>query len=167
MTRRRVALGLALFVLVYSGIFVFVYLYRWEWNRAIVAGVVFLAAEVAILGWALHGKLDRIERRADADRVMQIRDRMVQAQRERSHVFDWLDPRRQQAGVFLPIFMASGLLLSALAWLVERLARATVGRASDHTMANELASLTPPKGGFLDNSSDPLRDLRGPAGRRS
>lgn len=167
MNRRILIVLLAGFALVYSGIYVFVYLYRWEWNRAIVSGIVLIASEMAVIGWLLHGKLNRMERRADADRARQIRDRMVQAQRQHSHVFDWLDPRRQQAGVFLPILMGTGLLLSALAWVVERLARATVGRASDHAIASELASLTPPAGGFLDDSGDPLRDLRGPAGRRS
>jgi hypothetical protein len=42
----------ALFVMLISAWYVFVYLYRWEWNRAIVAGIIFLAAEVGLLGAA-------------------------------------------------------------------------------------------------------------------
>ena len=33
------------------------YLYRWEWNRALISGVIFLAAEIAVIGWALNSKL--------------------------------------------------------------------------------------------------------------
>jgi hypothetical protein len=165
---RRILLVLLLagWALVWSGAYVFVYLYRWEWNRAIVSGIVFVASEVALLGWLLNGKLNRIERRDDAERARRIRARMMEARAERSHVFDWLDPRRQQASVFLPILMGTGLVLSGLAWAVEKLAKATAGRATDASIASSLSRMLPPANGFLDDSGDPLRDLRGPAGRR-
>ena len=43
----------------------FVYLYRWEWNRAIVAGIIFLAAEVGLLGAALFSRLSKLGHRVD------------------------------------------------------------------------------------------------------
>ena len=39
---------LAGIVLVLSGAYMMIYLYRWEWNRAIISGVFFVAAEVAL-----------------------------------------------------------------------------------------------------------------------
>ena len=54
LTGLRVASRLLLVgVLVASGGYVLVYLYRWEWNRALMAGVFFLAAEIALVGAAL------------------------------------------------------------------------------------------------------------------
>ena len=43
----------SLLVLVSSGTYLLVYLYRWEWNRALVAGIFFVAAEVAIAAGAI------------------------------------------------------------------------------------------------------------------
>lgn len=167
MSRRVLVALLAGWALVWSGAYVFVYLYRWEWNRAVVSGIVFLAAETFLIGWLVHNRLGRIERRGDADRTRQIKARLIEARTQDSTVFAWLDPRRQQQlGVFLPILMGAGLVLSAVAWVVECLARATAGRVTDQALAGNLARLAPPPGGFLDDRGDPLRDLRGPAGRR-
>ena len=56
-------LGLA--VLVTSGTYLLVYLYRWEWNRALISGLFFVAAEVALATGTLMRRFDRIERRLD------------------------------------------------------------------------------------------------------
>ena len=48
-----------------SGAYVFVYLYRWEWNRALVSGVIFLAAEIALLGALILDRVARLGRRLD------------------------------------------------------------------------------------------------------
>ena len=63
MTPRRIAYASLIAALAASGIYVFVYLVRWEWNRALIAGVFFLGAEVALIGAALYEKLRSIERR--------------------------------------------------------------------------------------------------------
>lgn len=162
MTRRTLILLLAGWALVWSGMYVFVYLYRWEWNRAIISGVVFLAAETALIGWLLHGRIGRLERRYLDDRTRDIERRLAEARSTPSTAFAWLDPRRQQTGVFLPMLMGAGLVLSGLAWVVEWFAKATAGRALDRDTAIRLSRLWPPPGGFLDTGQDPLRDLRGP-----
>ena len=65
-TPRRIGLAALLTVMVAAGWYVFVYLYRWEWNRALVSGIIFLAAEVALLGALV---LERREARAAPDRA--------------------------------------------------------------------------------------------------
>jgi hypothetical protein len=51
-----------------------------------------------------------------------------------------------------------------MAWVVERIGRATAGTTVDKSIADKLARLGPPLGGFLDSGEDPLRSLRGPVG---
>lgn len=63
MTARRVALLAAIVTMGAAGWYVFLYLTRWEWNRAVVAGVIFLAAELALVGSLVLDRLAKIERR--------------------------------------------------------------------------------------------------------
>lgn len=165
--RVRVAVAgvVALLTLAASGAYVFVYLYRWEWNRALLSGVIFLAVEVAVIGWLINSKLDRLTTEAELRSARRI-EQHIDAGRDRgSHAFDWLRPD-SSLGVFVPILMGAGLLLSGVAWSVERVGR-SFSRPAERRLAAGLARLSPPPGGFLDDADDPLRDLRGPIrGRR-
>lgn len=169
--RRAVIALLAAVTLAVSGGYLFVYLYRWEWNRAIISGVIFLAAEIALIGWLLNGRLKAVSdslssslssRAHDQARHVRIAGHLSDARDRPSTVFDWLSPRNQRTGVFVPILMGAGLVVSGLAWLVEWLGRNTASRLSDDQLARGLAGLAPPPGGFLDDSHDVLRDLRAP-----
>ena len=164
--QRIVLLLLATVTLVLAGGYLFVYLYRWEWNRAIISGIIFLAAEVAVIGWALNSKLNDVGRRVDRARTERISGHLAASRDGSSTVFDWLSPRSSRTSVFVPILMGAGLAISGLAWLVEWLGRNTAGRLSDERLAHSLSRLAPPEGGFLDDRADPLRDLRGPVGGR-
>jgi hypothetical protein len=84
------------------------------------------------------------------------------AQREPSQVFAWLKPDPSRTQVFVSILMGAGILLSGMAWVVERIGRATAGNTVDKSIADQLARLGPPIGGFLDGAEDPLRSLRDP-----
>lgn len=169
--RRAVIALLAAVTLAVSGGYLFVYLYRWEWNRAIISGVIFLAAEIALIGWLLNGRLKALadvdRRGAGSARQARIARHLTDARDQPSTVFEWLSPRNQRTGVFVPILMGAGLVVSGLAWLVEWLGRNTAGRLSDEQLARGLAGLAPPPGGFLDDAADPLRDLRAPRNGRS
>jgi hypothetical protein len=65
MSARRLGLLATLVTMGGAGWYVFVYLYRWEWNRALISGVIFLAAEIVLIGTLVIGRLARIERRLD------------------------------------------------------------------------------------------------------
>jgi hypothetical protein len=148
-----------------SGAYTFVYLYRWEWNRALMSAAIFVAAEVAVMGSVLAERLKSINKRLDAQddgarrqRVDRIRETAPPARVS----FDWL-ARPQQMNVFVPVLMGAGVLMSGLAWVVERLARATVRPMAERGLAAQLDGLTLPATGFLAGHQEPADLLRGPA----
>ena len=59
--------------------------------------------------------------------------------------FAWL-AKPDGMNVFIPVLLGAGALLSAVAWAVERLARATAGRAAERGLAGQLAALDLPAG---------------------
>ncbi len=64
--------------------------------------------------------------------------------------------------MFIPVLLGAGAVLSGLAWVVERVARATAGRNAETGLARDLGALDLPHGGLLDGGLDPLALLRGP-----
>lgn len=172
MNARRLATALAAATLAGSGTYLFVYLYRWEWNRAIIAGVFFLAAQMALSTSAVLARLRVIEagqRPTDASpRVMgHLRDTAPPPR----DAFAWLRPQPDRLGVFVPILMGAGFVLSGLAWVVERLARATATPRLENRLALALGALALPAGHLLGNDRDSVAEsehvtlLLGPAGR--
>jgi hypothetical protein len=118
-----------------SATYVVVYLFRWEWHRALMSGVIFVAAELGLLGSMVLRRLGAIEQslaqRSTAlptgpslgDHAPVVQP--VQAQRPVQR-FPWLDPTRM--GVFIPVLMGAGAILAGLASVVERAARIVSSR---------------------------------------
>ncbi len=155
MIARRLGLAIGVVTLVASLIYLFVYLYRWEWNRALTAGVFVIVSESALLGAALFERLRRIEARLDqrpappAAAVTAALGRLEETAPEAHDHFAWLNVRSGSTNVFVPVLMGAGVVLSALAWAVERLARATARPVLEHRLADRVAGLALPEGGFL------------------
>lgn len=155
-------------VLVGSGTYIGVYLYRWEWNRALIAGMFFVIAEVGLgLGLVL-ARLGKIEERIGSPNHPDVLGRIQEtAPAPRDH-FEWLRDGGGTMGVFVPVLMGAGVVASALAWVVERLARATARPALERGLAARLAPLAWPNGGLVEVGPDPLdllaRPSRPPAG---
>ena len=143
-----------------SGIYLFVYLYRWEWHRALVSGVLFLCAELALASAAILDRLRSIEARLNAGAAAgaasaadpgtpEALARLREAQPDPRTNFDWLSRQgTETTSVFVPLLLGTGVVLSAIAWLVERVARATAGPAMEHGLAQRLAPLSLPVGVF-------------------
>jgi hypothetical protein len=152
-----------------SGTYTFVYLYRWEWNRALMSAAIFVAAEVAVMGSLLSQRLKVISARLDETQEKPAR--AVRLERIRSSAppartnFAWLS-RPEHMNVFVPVLMGAGVVMSGLAWLVERLARATVSPMAERGLAARLDGLELPAHGFVTAEHQPLDLLRGPVGRR-
>lgn len=146
MRTRQVGIALAGVVLVTSGAYVLAYLYRWEWTRAQFALLLFLVAEVALLGALILGRLDKhLESRSvaapgDQRALEHLRASAPPARRP----FAWLSPRDGQMTVFVPILMTAGILLAAVAWLVERIAGRTAVPALERGLARRLGNLALP-----------------------
>ncbi|MCX4975400.1 hypothetical protein [Streptomyces sp. NBC_00620] len=150
-----------------AGVYVVVYLYRWQWQRAILCGVLLLVVEVMLLGIVLLGRLSRIEERIE-ERMRETDRRQEDAfarlhrqgasggsrqedvlarlrQREPSNDrFRWLDDPSSHSYVFVPVLMVTGVLLSGLAWLVQRIASVTARPSAERRLAGRLAILAAP-----------------------
>lgn len=154
-------------VLVASGAYVFVYLGRWEWNRAILAGIFFLAAEVAIAAAIVLDRVKRMERRvggsARPEGPPPALERIRETAPPPSDPFAWLHPRSDQLGVFVPILMGVGVVASGLAWLVERVARVTAGPALERGLAEHLRVLAWPDRPLGEPDVDVRALLAGPS----
>ena len=149
MIARRLGLLVTLVVLVASGTYLLVYLYRWEWNRALVAGIIFVAAEIAVIGSALLRRLRALEARLDDQHRSTPApiDRIRESAPPPTSRFEWLDPTRMN--VFVPVLLGAGVILSVVAHGVERLAAATTGASREHRLAGSLDAIALPAGGLL------------------
>ena len=156
----RIPSLLGIVVLAASGLYFFVYLWRWEWNRAVVAGVLFVAAEVGLATVVVLDRIRRLGEQARPETVARIRET---APPPRDH-FAWLQPK-DQMGAFVPVLMGVGAVVSALAWAVERLARATARPTLERGLAGRMTAISWPAaglGGRADHDPDPLSLLSGP-----
>lgn len=139
---RLLALAMVVFMLGAAGLYVLVYLYRWEWNRAIVAGVFFLAALITLSTvLVLRGQRRLEQHLVDAD-VARERTRAALADendRRAARQFDWLRRPPSSLGVFVPVLLGAGVLLSFVAFVLERLAGVVAGPTLDRRTAELVA----------------------------
>lgn len=164
----RAVLWLALTaVLVVAGAHAVYYLLNWEWNRAALASTAFVAALVLAATTLLLGRLARVERRLDlvlaaheAAPPTAIDPAASDVGAEPRPDFPWLagapalvlgvlavapEPAARDA-VFIPVFLAAGLVVSALAAAIERVAAFVQGRrvpADRHVVARQLIRQQP------------------------
>lgn len=133
-----------------AAVYLVVYLYRWQWQRAVLCGVLLLVVEVMLLGLVLLGRFAKLEERIrDGERrqddvLARLRERGGEVRR-----FRWLDEAEtgERTHVFVPVLMVTGVLLSGLAWVVQRIASATVRGPAEKRLAGRLAVLTAPDAG--------------------
>ncbi len=167
MNTRKMATLIAAATMAATGSYVFIYLARWEWNRALVSSAIFLAAELGLVALMLTARLQRVEQALAAPAVAdpRVRRHLREAAGPEAEIrFDWL-LRPHQTGVFVPVLMGAGVVLSAIAWVVERIARATVGPVAERNLSRRLGPLELPPHGLLHRAEvDPLALLRGPVG---
>lgn len=149
MSSKRLMFAMLTVVLAASGTYMFVYLYRWEWNRTLIAGIFFVAAEIGLIGAAVLERLKKMEgrldqRAAEPPALAHIQDTAP----EPKTGFKWL-ARTDGTNVFVPVLMGAGFVVSAIAWVVERLAHATARPAMERGLAWRLEPLSLPAGGFV------------------
>lgn len=151
---RRLALIVPVGMGAVCGVYTIVYLARWEWNRAIIAALFFVAVEIVVCSMVIVERLRRVEARLDALAStsppappepfgLEAIQAAVPAPADR---FGWIRDQAGQTNVFLPILLGAGVLASALAWVVEHVARATVSPLRERRLADSLGVLRPPAG---------------------
>ncbi|MFJ8633360.1 hypothetical protein [Streptomyces sp. NPDC093568] len=150
---RKIAYVFGLLAATGAGTYLIVYLYRWQWQRALICGVLLLVIEVMLLGLVMLGRLSRIEERLrDTDRRQRELDarhedvltrlREPAMAREETR-FRWLEDPADRSYVFVPVLMIAGVVLSGLAWVVQKVASATAGPA-EQRLAGRLSVLAAP-----------------------
>ena len=156
-------------VLVLSGGYMLVYLFRWEWNRAIISGLFFVAAEVALASSMILRRLRSLEQRSvtPGEPAAAAYEQLRRAEVERPNPFRWLTATNGTLPVLVPVLLGAGAVLSAIAYVVERLAEATALPALDRQVAQRLAMMAPPPGGLLDGPTQPVTAIAPNGSRRS
>jgi hypothetical protein len=148
MNGRTIARWIAALTLLGAGITMLRELADWEWHRALVAGTFTLIAEVALATSLILDRLAKMPSAAAAPSTAEREERFtarLDGARERRDHFAWMrDPSR--VGVFVPLLMGAGVLMSGLAWLVERVSSRSTGRIADRRLARRIARVLPEAG---------------------
>jgi hypothetical protein len=159
---RSIGFALAAVILAVSGTYVVIDLARWEWNRAVISALVMLAALVVLIAMMLFRQLHRIEQRLDAlerrghdapDALDVLRSTNNSVARRR---FRWLERSQDQLGVFIPVLLGAGVLLSLAAYLVERIAGLFAAATVDQQTIRQLAPDVPLGSGLIHTAQGPM-----------
>jgi len=150
--------GLA--TLVTAGAYMVVSLNRWEWNRALFFGLIVLIAEVALATGLVLRKLGQIaaQRTADPEVVGILRETRPSPPDR----FSWLKESHNRMSVFITFLVGGGVVLSAVAWMVDRIASNTSTPDAEARLAARLAPISYPAGGLLvDDDTALAQDIPG------
>jgi hypothetical protein len=173
---RRILWLVAAVTLLASGVYTLVYLYRWEWNRALFTSLLFIAIEVGIVAAVVLRRIGRLEQTIDrANASPRVLERIEAAAPERRH-FAWLERSVGRTNVFVTVLLGAGLLLSAVTWLVDRIASRTAVSGLEQGLARRLAPAAFPTEPLVPSDAellaqggpygaDHLEILLGPNGR--
>lgn len=134
-------------VLLASGTYLLVYLYRWEWNRALISGLFFVAAEVALASAAILRRLATLEHRLDEATRAGASPVAPPAEGGEGGPFAWLSD--DGLSVFVPVLLGVGVILSAAAYVVERVAATTGPPAGNPAAERRLRRLARPHAGLV------------------
>ena len=130
-----------------SAIYMIVSLNRWEWNRALFFGLIVLIAEVGLATGLVLRKLDKISvaSRPDAE----TRDVLRKTRTPSPDRFAWLKESTSQPNVFITFLVGGGVILSGVAWVVDRLASKTTTPIGEGRLAAQLETISYPRGGLV------------------
>jgi hypothetical protein len=130
-----------------AGLYMIVSLNRWEWNRALFFGLIVVIAEIGIATGLILRRLTRLEHRADVDpEIAEIFRSTRPPSRDR---FAWLPKSTSRFNVFITFIVGGGLILSGIAWMVDKVAARTSTPAGERRLAAQLGPISYPRGGLL------------------
>ena len=133
-----------------ASFYMVVSLNRWEWNRALFFGLIILIAEVGLATGLVLRRLAQVianqERLADPDVADIVRDSRPSSPDR----FAWLrESTTQRTNVFITFLVGGGVVLSALAWIVDRIASRTSTPRGEAKLAAMLTPISYPRGGLV------------------
>lgn len=165
---KKIAWFMLVAVTLAAGVYVFRHLIRWEWHRAMFAGMAMLAGELALVGAIVVRAVRRAVEQSPPDTAVDARvlARLESTRPPSDRVFAWLKPDDGQLHVFVSILLGGGVLVSAAAWVIDKMAKATGSGGLERALARRLGALQLPKGGFVVDDAMLLaagRDVHKPA----
>lgn len=146
--------------LVTAAAYMIVSLNRWEWNRALFFGLILLIAEVALATGLVLRKLSHLTARprADAEVLGILRDTRPPSPNR----FAWMKESHGQLNVFITFLVGGGVILSGIAWMVDRVAANTATPTGEQRLAVRLTPISYPQGGLLvDDITALAQDIPG------
>ena len=132
-----------------AGVYSVISLNRWEWSRALYFGLVVLVAEIGLATGLVLRKLDQQDEEDDGERD-EVRD-ILRASRVPRERFRWLaaDRLTTRSNVFITMVVSGGILLSGLAWLLDKVAAKTTTSLQEGRLAGDLTKIAYPGDGLL------------------
>jgi hypothetical protein len=130
-----------------GGFYMIVSLNRWEWNRALFCGLIVLIAEVALATGLVLRRLSRLEYRSRVDPT--VSNILRETRPPSPDRFAWLRDSSQHTSVFITFLIGGGVILSAAAWVVDRIAANTSSPAGEQKLGRQLIRISYPSGGLL------------------
>jgi hypothetical protein len=127
--------------------YMIVSLNRWEWTRALFFGLIVLIAEIGLATGVVLRRLTQMEHSRAADR--EILDALRETRPPAPDRFAWLKESVGRSNVFITFIVGGGVILSGVAWLVDRVASNTSTPIGEERLARSLGRISYPTGGLL------------------
>jgi hypothetical protein len=120
---------------------------RWEWNRALFFGRIVVIAEVGLATGLVLRKLTDLQRSREVDpAVLAVLRESRPGSPDR---FAWLKQTSSRTNVFITFLVGGGVVLSAAAWMVDRIASKTSTPRGEESLATALYAIRYPSGGLV------------------
>ena len=133
--------------LVMGLLYMVVSLNRWEWNRALFFGLIVVIAEVGLATGLVLRRISRLEYKLRID--PQIAEILRESRPPSRDRFAWLREQMGSTNVFITFVVAGGVIISGIAWVVDRVASKTTSPAGEQRLVRQLAEISYPSGGLL------------------
>lgn len=149
---RKLSLTVLAFTLFVTGFWAALSLYRWEWTRALWMTMMFVVAEVALVGVLVMRRLGDLE-----DRIEDSRDRVplhrLPDTRAATDRFDWLRETTNRTSVFVTVLLGGGVLVSGVLWVIDKVAGRSVSSSPERQLAHQLRGIAFPASGLVPPDS--------------
>jgi hypothetical protein len=120
---------------------------RWEWNRALFFGLIVVIAEVGLATGLVLRKMTDLQRTREVDpAVLAVLRESRPGSPDR---FAWLKQTSSRTNVFITFLVGGGVVLSAAAWMVDRIASKTSTPRGEESLATALYAIRYPSGGLV------------------
>jgi hypothetical protein len=133
--------------LLMGAIYMVVSLNRWEWTRALFFGLIVLIAEIGLATGLVLRRIAHLDVKRAADR--EVLDALRETRPRPPDRFAWMKESVGRTNVFITFIVGGGVILSGIAWLVDRVASNTTTPIGEERIARALGSISYPSGGLL------------------